>query len=488
VAIALLAALLLLLSAMPAFGAAARKLSDAVVSPRNGTTATTVVFEVIYTRPMKPDYVRVRVGGTNHAMTLQTAGTWSGEGRFRWAGRLAAGTHEVVFQGSGVKDLAAGTVTITVPPTPKPTPTPKPKPTPTPTPRPKPTPTPTPKPVATPTPAPAASPTPIPAATASPEPSATPTGTPGSGLPGAPPSNEPGAPEPSPTAPASAEPSPSQEVVTGVLPGGPGTPPGGGSGSGGGSVPVGPAGGSTDGPWAPEAALLATLDLDGFRLPPMGIVQALVTTSGVATMAMAFALFGKRRRDDAAADDETLAQRAAQGVSVLEAPFEEAVAAALAAAPEIPDVEAGMPRWRRPSLLLARKADPIRDGLEAPRLTFDNGLIGPIDGRERRMIKYNVVTLLDAPDELRANGIGVLTQGDEVQLLERRGVYWHVLCPDGTQGWVHKMTVGDLVDAPRAAEGPRATMPTVAESWTLAEDGIDDDVLSAYLAARRRGD
>jgi hypothetical protein len=31
-----------------------------------------------------------------------------------------------------------------------------------------------------------------------------------------------------------------------------------------------------------------------------------------------------------------------------------------------------------------------------------------------------------------------------------------------------------------------ASIPAVAESWTLGEDDIDDDVLSAYLAARRR--
>ncbi len=275
--------------------------------------------------------------------------------------------------------------------------------------------------------------------------------------------------------------------MTGALPGGPIVkPPPDGPGSGG--IPVAPVDGRpADRPWSPESALLAALHLDGFRLPSMGLVPTLVTTTGVVTMAMAFSIFGKRRRDDDT-DDEALAARAAQGVGDVDAPFEEVVAAAIAAAPELPDLEAGMPRWRRPSLILARKADPIRDRVEVPRLTFDNGLIGPIDGRERRVIKYDAVTLLDAPDELRANGIGVLTQGDEIQLLEKRGVYWHVLCPDGTQGWIHKMTVGELVGEPRPIEGPRASMPTVAESWTLAEDGIDDDVLSAFLAARRRGD
>jgi hypothetical protein len=134
------------------------------------------------------------------------------------------------------------------------------------------------------------------------------------------------------------------------------------------------------GPWAPEAAALAALGLDRGFLPSMTMTAALVTTTGgVAAMTMAFSLFGKRRRDDEAASDPTLGDRAGQGVGVLDGAVAAAVAAAVAQAP--PDAEADMPRWRRPSLLQARKADPIRDGVEAARLTFDNGLIGPIEGR-----------------------------------------------------------------------------------------------------------
>jgi hypothetical protein len=145
-----------------------------------------------------------------------------------------------------------------------------------------------------------------------------------------------------------------------------------------------------------------------------------------------------------------------------------------------------MPRWRRPSLLEARKADPVRDATPAPRLSFDHGLVGPLDGRERRLIRYNLVRLLDQPDEIRGAEIGFLDNGDEVQLLERRGVYWLVLCPDGRQGWIHKMTLGDVVeDRPRTPTSATATMPIDAETWTMGED-VDGDVLAAYLESRRR--
>ena len=100
----------------------------------------------------------------------------------------------------------------------------------------------------------------------------------------------------------------------------------------------------------------------------------------------------------------------------------------------------------------ARKADPIRDAAPAPRLTFGEGLVGSIAGRERRVIRYRVVRLLDSPDELRGTEIGYLDQGDEVQLLEKYGAYWLVVAPDGQQGWLHKMTLGEVYDT----EGARA--------------------------------
>jgi len=134
------------------------------------------------------------------------------------------------------------------------------------------------------------------------------------------------------------------------------------------------------------------------------------------------------------------------------------------------DIEASMPRWRRPSLQAARKADPARSVAVNQPMTFASGAITAVDGRERRVIRYAVVRLLDAPDELRSVEIGQLDQGDEVQLIERSGAYWLVLCPNGQQGWIHKMTLGEIVSD---------AAPTVSRD-------VDDDVLSAFLAARAR--
>ena len=181
------------------------------------------------------------------------------------------------------------------------------------------------------------------------------------------------------------------------------------------------------------------------------------------------------------------AAAASSGVSVANGygfadPAEKAAAAAAAL---LLDPELAMPRWRRPSLLEARRADPTREATVAPRLTFDHGLVGALDGRERRLIGYNVVRLLDSPDELRGVEIGFLDQGDEVQLLEKRGVYWLVLCPDGREGWLHKMTLGEVVGEASMQSSPTATMPIAAETWTMGDD-VDGDVLTAYLESRRR--
>ena len=112
---------------------------------------------------------------------------------------------------------------------------------------------------------------------------------------------------------------------------------------------------------------------------PLGLVATLVTTTGVVGAAMGFGVFGKRRRDGEQPDtDEVLAAAAASGVSVANAYgfADPAAAAAAAAAALLLDPELGMPRWRRPSLLEARRADPIREMTAAPRLTFDHGLVG----------------------------------------------------------------------------------------------------------------
>jgi hypothetical protein len=168
-----------------------------------------------------------------------------------------------------------------------------------------------------------------------------------------------------------------------------------------------------------------------------------VGSTGSATPMIAFGFLGRRRRDgELPATDEVLQTDAARG----EVPVDGEVVPPVA--PPV-DPEALLPRWRRPSLLEARKADPrSAEQREIVPMSFATGAATAVDGLERRLIRYTLVDLLDTPDELRSTRIGAVSQGDEVQLLERSGSYWLVLCPDGGQGWIHRMTLGGVVTTP----------------------------------------
>jgi hypothetical protein len=462
------------------------KLFDPVVSPRTGAPTTTITFEVGYRNRegSAPEFVSVVIDGTAHRMTSLGGTSWKTGVRSRWSTTLRAGTHTVSFTATSrdkfSDTVSGGTVTITVAASPAPTP----KPTPRPTTKPTPAPTPTPDS------GPASAPTPAPAGTAT---SADPGGPPGSGAStdelGGDPSDIPG-PVTDDTATGgdsrtgswwSDGSSDGSGRSTGLV--GAGAPgmagPGPGSTDGGGSGPADPTSGSTTagdgrgvvtgGPgWGALATALAALGID--RPPAITMLPMLVGTSTAMTMAFAFAIFGKKRRDEQPpAADQVLQANAARGLAVV--PGSDVVNGVVRGATVAPplDLEAGMPRWRRPSLLEARKADPTRSTASSHRMSFENGVVGPVEGRERRVVRYAVVRLLDAPDELRSAEIGQLDQGDEVQLMERSGTYWLVLCPDGRQGWLHKMTLGEIVSD--------------AASTGLARE-IDDDVLSAFLAAR----
>jgi hypothetical protein len=165
----------------------------------------------------------------------------------------------------------------------------------------------------------------------------------------------------------------------------------------------------------------------------------------------------------------------------------------MAAAAPIAADEALMPRWRRPSLQRVRKTDPMRTEAAAP-MSFDAAGPRLPETLERRTISYRLVRLLDAPDELRGQEIGLLDRGDEVKLLDRQGVYWLVMTPDGRQGWVHRMVLADAGQAPKEDSGAfppeppaGAVMFEMPELAALPEASGGDGLLEAYIKARSDG-
>ena len=140
---------------------------------------------------------------------------------------------------------------------------------------------------------------------------------------------------------------------------------------------------------------------------------------------------------------------------------------------QVVDPESLMPRWRRPSLLAARRADPSRVAhADRPPLRFP---AGDDSTANRRTVRYAAVSLLDRPDEVLGRQMDDLMAGDEVEVIENAGAFWQVMCPNGRIGWVHRTTLGALT-ADAAGYGRRAE--PVAEP---------DDLLSAVLSARGIG-
>ncbi len=491
--LALVAAACLLLSlALPvAADAGPTRLYAPGASPGSGTTATTITFTVGYRNHegSPPAAVRVLIDGTAHGMNAGGGSLKKGV-IYTFATTLPIGTHTFSFEASDTRKftdaVAGGTLTITAPPTqpptPKPTPAPTPAATPAPVHTPAPTPRATPKPTSastqTPDSAPIDGPTATPTAdtpavgsdpTQTPAPAATGDPSPAIGGPGGPidPTAEPVPSEPVPSDAVPSDGAPSDPpIVTAALPAGDGLSSTGAGHQGSGGAGDPPAAGLG---WGAMMSALSALGLDT-GTPHLGLLPTLVGTSGAVAMGMAFAIFGKKRRDEEQpAPDEVLKAKAARGTDV-------AASGDLMGRPfgATLDGEAAMPRWRRPSLLEARKADPTRSVTVSPRLSFSDGA-APDEGLERRVIRYRVVRLLDAPDELRSADIGQLDQGDEVQLLERSGAYWLVLCPDGRRGWLHKMTLGEIVDD--------AAAKSTAESWGAAEPS---DILQMMIDARGR--
>ena len=231
------------------------------------------------------------------------------------------------------------------------------------------------------------------------------------------------------------------------------------------------------------------------------MLPTIIVTTGGVTMLMAFMTFGKRRRDDdMSGRDDTLGDAAARGIGIFghsrlvpgprqePAPLEPSIAqvAAVEAAVQatmVPagtlEAEVGIPRWRRPSLMAARKTDPLRTASTIAKLSFDGDAVAAANGMERRLVRYRFVSLLDAPDEVRGSEIGIVDEGDEIVLLEKRGTFCRVLCPDGREGWLHKMTLGDVVADTTGAAGRTG----VDEVQTV---GGFDEVMRAYAERRQR--
>lgn len=191
------------------------------------------------------------------------------------------------------------------------------------------------------------------------------------------------------------------------------------------------------------------------RLLAMAAVMAAALVLAVAanvatTTALALGIVGagvvgivgitRRPRKPSAADE--IAAMMAPPATAAPATHTEQLTAVEAMAPvEIREVdpEANMPRWRRPSLLEARRSDPTRQAAAASRAPI-RFIEDQVD-HDVRTVRYAVVPLLDRPDEVLGVRIADLESGDEVQVVSSQGTFLEIQCPNGDRGFVHRTTL-----------------------------------------------
>lgn len=491
--VALVSTVLLgLVATGPALASGPLHLSKGGVTPSTGYAGDAFRFTVTYLSHdgVGPLAVELVLNGTDHPMSEVVPGSIDFKQGVQYATTLTlgAGTYTwgfLALHRNAQSDQWSAPGPLTVKPRPSPSPTPAPTSTP------KPTPAATPQPTSNPTPRPTSSPADTPSSSGA---SATPgTSTTGGGsatgsgdtTTGSTPGASPG-PGVGPASQGGDGPT-HGPLIGAVVPGGVAVPPGGAGGNPpGGSGPTGgssaggstgpTAGGSTStGPGGTAAGGQAALTLLTGGLPPFGtdawfqLAAQTLATSTAASSAMALALFGMRRRHD---DEEQAGSNLSDPYNIPHDAYDPALATATAVA----DPELSMPRWRRPSLREARRSKPGEnlEAVEAERLTFDHGAVQPSGERELRRIRYRLVRLGDGPDEILSTEIGRLDQGDEVELLQRSGAYWQVRTPLGQVGWVHRMTLGEL-------------LPPEPTRIPAGGGELDPDLLMAYSQSQAAG-
>ena len=174
---------------------------------------------------------------------------------------------------------------------------------------------------------------------------------------------------------------------------------------------------------------------------PLDIALVLVAWVAFATagsLLFAFALARRTGEDDDPPPFTFALARAGAAASVAEGG-----AAPSAGAPDavedVPDPEALIPRWRRPSLQAARQSHWAEEsGARIPQRFPAGASTG-----ERRIVAYRLVLVSDRPNDRDAIELGRIDRGDEVELLALESGFALVRAPDGLEGWVDASTLDE---------------------------------------------
>jgi hypothetical protein len=146
--------------------------------------------------------------------------------------------------------------------------------------------------------------------------------------------------------------------------------------------------------------------------------------------------------------------------------------------------EADIPRWRRPSLKEARYQSDRGSAPVARRLAFSTPAV---PGVERSVVRYDLVPLLDRPDEVTGIPISELRASDEVEVIGRRSVWVEVRTPNGRAGWLHRTTLEIAKEDPLPSSATDVVNLRTEDGAATGEPQQPalDQILAAIVAQRR---
>ena len=108
----------------------------------------------------------------------------------------------------------------------------------------------------------------------------------------------------------------------------------------------------------------------------------------------------------------------------------------------VPDDDAELPRWLRPSVRQERVWTPPPPRYAPAESSQATRFVAPASDSENRQAVHARVALLNVPNEALSTPITAIERGDEVEVLQARDAWLRVRTATGDEGWIQSSALG----------------------------------------------